>query len=45
MPADWVQDAIAHGTAYIPPESPTPEGMRGTDTGPGELGMTANGSG
>jgi hypothetical protein len=33
-----VQNAIAHGTAYIPPESPTPEGMRGTDSGPGELG-------
>ena len=31
-----VQDAIAHGTAYIPPESPTPEGLRGTDAGPGE---------
>src|SRR5690349_6481535 len=28
-----VQDAIAHGTAYIPPESPTPEGLRGTDAG------------
>ena len=33
-----VQESIAHGTAYIPPESPTPEGMRGTDAGPGELG-------
>jgi hypothetical protein len=32
-----VQDAIAHGTAYIPPESPTPEGSRGTDAGPGEM--------
>ena len=32
-----VQDAIAHGTAYNPPESPTPEGTRGTDAGPGEL--------
>ena len=32
-----VQDAIAHGTAYIPPESPTPEGIRGTDAGPGEM--------
>ena len=30
------QDAVAHGTAYIPPESPTPEGMRGTDAGPQE---------
>jgi hypothetical protein len=26
-----VQDAIAGGTAWIPPESPTPEGMSGTD--------------
>jgi hypothetical protein len=33
-----VQDAIAHGTAYIPPESPTPEGLRGTDAGAGEYG-------
>ena len=32
-----MQDAIAHGTTYIPPESPTPEGLRGTDAGPGEL--------
>jgi hypothetical protein len=32
------QDAVAHGTAYIPPESPTPEGMRGTDAGPAEYG-------
>ena len=32
-----VQDAIAHGTPYTPPESPTPEGMRGTDAGPGEM--------
>ena len=32
-----VQDAIAHGTSYIPPESPTPEGLRGTDAGPGEM--------
>jgi hypothetical protein len=31
-----VQDAIAHGTAYTPPELPTPEGMLGTDAGPGE---------
>ena len=31
-----VQDAIAHGTTYIPPESPTAEGLRGTDAGPGE---------
>jgi hypothetical protein len=33
-----IQDAIAHGTAYSPPDSPTPEGMRGTDAGPGEYG-------
>ncbi|MGZ8377825.1 MAG: BON domain-containing protein [Gemmatirosa sp.] len=32
------QDAVAHGTAYIPPDSPTPEGMRGTDAGPAEYG-------
>lgn len=32
------QDAVAHGTAYIPPEAPTSEGMRGTDAGPGEYG-------
>lgn len=29
------QDAVAHGTAYIPPEAPTPEGLSGTDAGPG----------
>ena len=33
-----VQDAIAHGTSYTPPMSPTPEGMLGTDAGPAELG-------
>jgi hypothetical protein len=33
-----VQDAIAHGTSYSPPDGPTPEGMRGTDAGPNELG-------
>lgn len=32
------QDAVAHGTTYIPPESPTQEGMLGTDAGPGEYG-------
>jgi hypothetical protein len=31
------QDAVAHGTTYIPPDAPTPEGMRGTDAGPQEL--------
>ncbi len=30
--------AIAQGTAWSPPMSPTPEGMRGTDAGPGEMG-------
>jgi hypothetical protein len=30
-----VQDVIANGVPWIPPESPTPEGMSGTDaTGP-----------
>ena len=33
-----VQDAIAHGTAYIPPSSPTPEGMSGMDAGPNAYG-------
>lgn len=33
-----VQDAIAHGTPYTPPDSPTPEGLGGTDTGPGGYG-------
>ena len=33
-----VQDAIAHGTAYIPPESPTPEGLGGMDASPGAYG-------
>ena len=32
-----MQDAIAHGTTYIPPEAPTPEGLRGSDAGPGEM--------
>jgi hypothetical protein len=32
------QDAVAHGTTYIPPEAPTQEGARGTDAGPGEYG-------
>ena len=32
------QDAVAHGVPYEPPEAPTPEGMRGTDAGPGEYG-------
>ena len=33
-----VQDAIAHGTTYIPPDAPTPEGLSGTDAEPGEYG-------
>lgn len=33
-----VQDAIAHGTAYIPPTSPTQEGFSGTDAGTGAYG-------
>ena len=33
-----VQDAIAHGTPYIPPDAPTPEGLSGTDAGPGAYG-------
>ena len=32
-----VQDAIAGGTAWIPPESPTPEGMSGTDADAADL--------
>ena len=33
-----MQDAIAHGVPYIPPEAPTQEGIAGTDAGPGEYG-------
>jgi BON domain-containing protein len=33
-----VQDAIAHGTAYIPPTSPTQEGFSGTDAGENAYG-------
>ena len=33
-----VGTAIAQGTAWIPPMSPTPEGLRGTDAGPAEMG-------
>ena len=32
------QDAVAHGTTYIPPEVPTQEGSLGTDAGPAEYG-------
>lgn len=33
-----VQDAIAGGTAWIPPESPTPEGVEGMDADRADLG-------
>lgn len=33
-----VQKSIADGTAYIPPTSPTPEGLGGSETGPGAMG-------
>jgi hypothetical protein len=33
-----MQDAIAHGTAYIPPTSPTQEGFSGSDAGPSVYG-------
>ena len=33
-----VQNAIAEGTAWTPPESPTPEGMGGTESSPGAYG-------
>lgn len=33
-----VQDAIAHGVPYEPPESPTSEGIAGTDAGSGVMG-------
>ena len=33
-----LQDAIEGGTAWIPPTSPTPEGIRGTDADIGSLG-------
>ena len=33
-----VQQAISSGAAYIPPTSPTPEGLSGTDAGPGAMG-------
>ena len=32
-----VQDAIAGGTSWIPPESPTPEGIAGVDADPTDL--------
>jgi hypothetical protein len=32
-----VQDAIAGGTSWIPPEAPTPEGIAGTDADPTDL--------
>jgi hypothetical protein len=33
-----VGNAIERGTAWIPPESPTPEGLSGTDASPSDLG-------
>jgi hypothetical protein len=33
-----IQDAIENGATWNPPESPTPEGMSGTDAGPEEYG-------
>lgn len=33
-----ISDVIAGGVPWIPPESPTPEGMYGTDAGPSEMG-------
>ena len=33
-----VQKSIEGGTAYIPPTSPTPEGLTGMDAGPGAMG-------
>ena len=33
-----VQKTIADGAAWIPPESPTPEGLGGSDATPGEMG-------
>lgn len=33
-----VQQSISSGAAYIPPTSPTPEGLSGSDAGPGEMG-------
>jgi hypothetical protein len=32
-----VQDAIAGGTSWIPPEAPTPEGIAGEDADPADL--------
>ena len=33
-----VQNAIERGTAWIPPESPTPEGLSGGDASPADAG-------
>ncbi|MEO8562573.1 MAG: BON domain-containing protein [bacterium] len=33
-----MQNVMEDGETWIPPESPTPEGMSGTDAGPEELG-------
>ena len=32
------QRSVAEGLSWNPPEGPTPEGMRGTDAGPEEMG-------
>jgi hypothetical protein len=33
-----VQKAIAEGTAWIPPQAPTPEGLGGSDARPSDMG-------
>jgi hypothetical protein len=33
-----VQSAIERGTAWVPPTSPTPEGLSGDDVDPGARG-------
>jgi len=33
-----LQSAIERGAAWIPPESPTPEGLSGTDAAPEDMG-------
>ena len=33
-----VQQSISSGASYIPPTSPTPEGLGGSDAGPGAMG-------
>jgi hypothetical protein len=36
------QDAVAHGVPYEPPESPTQEGIAGTDAGPASTARTTS---